>query len=106
MIGAQKWTVLGPTGLFQKEVAPAFAAPLSGGASGGGAIQGGEGAPGGGVGIPGAILSGMTADGIGEDDTLGVTMRPRPAPVTATATHRARTLSGWQARLGLTHQPG
>ena len=49
--------------------APGMAAPLSGSASGGGAIQGGSGAPGGGVGIPGAIVNGKTATGIGTDDT-------------------------------------
>ena len=48
---------------------PVMAAPLSGGASGGGAIQGGSGAPGSGVGIPGAIVNGTTATGIGMDDT-------------------------------------
>jgi hypothetical protein len=47
----------------------ASAAPLSGGASGGGAIQGGSGAPGSGVGIPGSIVNNTTAEGIGEDDT-------------------------------------
>lgn len=52
--------------------APAFAAPLSGGGSGGGAIEGGSGAPGSGVGIPGAIVNNTTAEGIGEDDTLSV----------------------------------
>ncbi len=54
---------LGSTGL------PAWQPPLSGGGSGGGAIQGGEGAPGGGTGIPGAIVNNTTAFGIGENDT-------------------------------------
>ena len=61
-------------------VAPACAAPLSGGGSGGGAIEGGSGAPGSGVGIPGAIVNDTTAEGIGEDDTLPVA---RPAGVVA-----------------------
>ncbi len=60
--------------------APALAAPLSGGGSGGGAIEGGSGAPGSGVGIPGAIMNNTTAEGIGEDDTLPVA---RPAGVVA-----------------------
>lgn len=59
---------------------PALAAPLSGGGSGGGAIEGGSGAPGSGVGIPGAIANNTTAEGIGEDDTLPVA---RPAGVVA-----------------------
>lgn len=49
---------------------PAMAQLLSGGASGGGAIQGGDGAPGSGTGVPGAIVNNTTAQGIGEDDTL------------------------------------
>ena len=47
----------------------------SGGASDGGAIQGGSGAPGGGTGIPGSVESGHSATGVGTSSTGRVGMR-------------------------------
>ncbi len=49
---------------------PSFAQQQpSGGASGGGAIQGGSGAPGGGTGVPGAVQNNTTDSGIGTSAT-------------------------------------
>jgi hypothetical protein len=50
---------------------PSSAQSLSGGGSGGGGIQGGEGAPGGGTGLPGAVANGTTKYGIGTHASHG-----------------------------------
>jgi hypothetical protein len=68
---------------------PVQAEELSGGASGGGAIQGGSGAPGSGVGIPGSLQNGTSVWGIGEHSTYDVA--PAIAPLAATEPTRYRT---------------
>ena len=69
MLIAYRLTLAGVLAAVITSSAPGIAAPLSGSASGGGAIQGGSGAPGSGVGLPGSIVNGTTAAGIGTDDT-------------------------------------
>ena len=75
-------SVLGVPGFAQQ--------PASGGASGGGASQGGTGAPGGGTGTPGAVEGNASAQGVGTSTNGSA----QPAPAAGTMIMKAPPKSG------------